>query len=106
MIYIKTLRFEGSSDDTFGEYGVTYDDVDNCGSKEPIHCIVKSSKGRLIVTGVYKHPLDACWTVGVSQYAEDEKIPKWNFRYKTAENGYSPILEVDVPDDTEIEFIK
>ncbi len=37
---MRKLRFEGYSDDTFGEYGLTGDDVDNCASLEPIQCIV------------------------------------------------------------------
>lgn len=36
------LKFEGYSDDTFGEYGVTGEDVDDCGSMEPIQCIVNA----------------------------------------------------------------
>lgn len=32
---MKRLEFYGCSDDTFGEYGVTGDDVDNCGSRYP-----------------------------------------------------------------------
>ena len=31
------LRFEGYSDDTFGEYGVTNDDYDNSASGKPIY---------------------------------------------------------------------
>lgn len=29
---MRMLKFEGYSDDTFGEYGVTNQDVDNCGA--------------------------------------------------------------------------
>lgn len=34
------LCFYGYSDDTFGEYGVTGDDIDNCGNCEPIQCVI------------------------------------------------------------------
>lgn len=37
---MKTLKFEGYSDDTFGEYGVTNQDVDNCATMEPIQCVI------------------------------------------------------------------
>ena len=40
---MKTLRFQGYSDDTFGEYGVTNQDVDNCGSCKPIQCLITVS---------------------------------------------------------------
>ena len=44
------LCFYGYSDDTFGEYGVTGDDVDNCGTHEPIQCVIAHSNGeRLMV---------------------------------------------------------
>ena len=39
---MKTLRFMGHSDDTFGEYGTTMDDIDNAGSGDPIQCIVEA----------------------------------------------------------------
>jgi hypothetical protein len=41
----KTLRFEGFSDDTFGEL-TTREDYDNCASGEPITFLVKSSLPR------------------------------------------------------------
>ncbi len=37
---MRILKFYGYSDDTFGEYGETGQDVDNCGSLEPVQCIV------------------------------------------------------------------
>lgn len=36
-----TLKFHGYSDDTFGEYGVTNQDCDNCASGMPIQCVVE-----------------------------------------------------------------
>ena len=46
------LCFYGYSDDTFGEYGVTGDDIDNCGSCEPIQCVIDCGQnGRLMVIG-------------------------------------------------------
>ena len=36
---MRKLRFEGYSDDTFGEYGLTGDDVENCDcSTNPMYC--------------------------------------------------------------------
>ena len=48
---MKTLKFMGYSDDTFGEYGVTNDDIDNCGSGDPIQCVIEAGDTALIVTG-------------------------------------------------------
>lgn len=42
---MKTLKFMGHSDDTFGEYGATMDDIDNAGSGEPIQCVIKAAVG-------------------------------------------------------------
>lgn len=39
---MKTLKFMGHSDDTFGEYGTTMDDIDNAGSGEPIQCVIEA----------------------------------------------------------------
>ena len=50
---MKTLKFMGHSDDTFGEYGTTMDDVDNAGSGTPIQCVVEADGTALIVTGQY-----------------------------------------------------
>lgn len=43
---MRTLRFEGYGDDTFGEYGLTRDDVDNCASGTPIQCVVDCGEFR------------------------------------------------------------
>lgn len=46
---MKTLVFQGYSDDTFGElecFGIT---VDNYANQKPIQCHVKSSEGELLV---------------------------------------------------------
>lgn len=44
-----TLKFYGNSDDTFGEYGVTGQDCDNCGSGKPVQCVVDcGERGRVM----------------------------------------------------------
>ena len=49
------LNFYGYSDDTFGEYGVTGDDVDNCGSCEPIQCVIDcGEQGRLMAEEIVR----------------------------------------------------
>lgn len=96
---MKTLKFQGYSDDTFGEYGVTNDDCDNCANGKPIHCLITADDGAMFVTGLYSvNPIGGVWTIGISQLDEDVKIPAWPIRFTTSDTGYSPVLEIDVPD--------
>lgn len=99
---MKTLEFYGNSDDTFGEYGVTSQDCDNCGSGKPIQCVVDcGERGRVLVVGQYNDATmgSGCWIIGVTKADEyDETFPDWNFRYKESEVPYSPALMMDLPD--------
>ena len=97
---MKTLKFEGYSDDTFGEYGVTNEDYDNCASFRPIQCVIQSKDESLVVVGQYSESaLDGCWVIGITMEEEGKKIPNWDIRMKMSNSAYSPILEIDVPDD-------
>ena len=102
---MKTLRFQGFSDDTFGEYNETNDDVDNCADGTPIQCVIESTEGKLVVVGHYElHPTDGCWTIGISNYDEETPIPNWNIRMGQAPRPYSPSIEIDVPDDATLKW--
>ncbi len=81
---MKTLKFMGHSDDTFGEYGTTMDDVDNAGSGTPIQCVVEADGTALIVTGQYDRNGTGTWDMRISF------------------EGYTTVLEIDVPDDFEL----
>lgn len=93
---MKTLIFYGYSDDTFGEYGVTYSDVDNCGSGNPIQCEIFADGNSLLVIGQYNRNNNGCWDIGICQSEGDKSIPNWNIRISSDE--YSAVLEIDVPD--------
>ena len=99
---MKRLKFYGYSDDTFGEYGLTGDDVDNCGSCEPIQCVIDcDGHGRLMVVGQYSRASmgNEGWMVGVSKVQEDDKFPDWNIQIGyCAEVEYSPELFIELPD--------
>lgn len=112
---MKTLKFEGYSDDTFGECGVTVEDIDNCGSGKliqcliedidncgsgkPIQCLISAGSESLLIIGQYSvSHLSGCWTIGISMEAEGKAIPNWNIRFKTGDIPYSPVVEIDVPD--------
>lgn len=42
--------------------------------------------------------------IGVAQLGEDQTIPDWPMKYRTAENGYSPELIIEVPEDVEVGY--
>lgn len=97
---MKTLRFSGSSDDTFGEYGVTSEDIDNCGTCTPIQCIVSHEEHRLMVVGHYSVSSmnNGCWLVGVAKVKEEDEWPDWPIRIvQNNDTPYSTMLEIDVP---------
>lgn len=94
---MKTLMFKGYSDDTFGEYGVTNEDVDNCGSGDPIQCVVNAGDTGLIVTGQYDRAGTGSWDIGISLLDEDLTPPDWAIR--TSFEDYTTVIEIDVPDD-------
>lgn len=99
---MKELKFHGYSDDTFGEYGITNEDVDNCASMKPIQCIIRSGTDGLIVTGQYSRNNNGCWDIGIGQLNEDVPLPNWNMRFVA--DGYSTILYIEVPDDAALEW--
>ncbi|KPU42178.1 hypothetical protein OXPF_39570 [Oxobacter pfennigii] len=102
---MKTLKFYGYSDDTFGEYAITNEDVDNCSNNKPIQCLITSSEGNLFVIGhYYIHPNDGCWTIGISPHGEGSKIPNWPMRISACDVPYSCCLEIDVPDDFKLNW--
>ncbi len=98
---MKTLKFQGYGDDTFGEYGVTGQDCDNCANGEPIQCIVDCGEfGRVLVVGQYSSvSMDSgCWLAGMTKVSEHEELPDWNFRYEQSDCPYSPALLMDLPE--------
>ena len=46
-----------------------------------------------------------CWMIGVQPADEDVEIPDWKQQFKLDVNGYSPILSLEVPDDTKAQFL-
>lgn len=94
---MKTLKFRGYGDDTFGEYSITGTDVDNCASCNPIQCVIRAEDKSLVVTGQYDRFRNGCWDIGVSLFDEEIPAPDWNMRISFED--YSTVLEVDVPDD-------
>ena len=47
---------------------------------------------------------DGTWVIGVTLLCEDNPLPNWPIAYKTGENGYSPVLVIDAPDDVVLQY--
>ena len=104
---MKTLRFEGYSDDTFGEYALTREDYDNRASGEPIEFMVSSGADRLLVTGQHcPSRMSGGWMIGVTSALDpggsDRPVPAWPIRFEQSEREYSPALIIEAPDDVEV----
>ena len=100
---MKTLKFYGCSDDTFGEYNETNTDYDNCGSNKPITFEIKAEGKSVFVTGQYSRFGNGCWGIDVAA-ADEDNLPDWNMRIGFED--YSTVLEIEVPDDVQIEHIE
>lgn len=107
-----TLRFEGHSDDTFGEVAHFKDDYDNCASGDPITYLVKlpAERGGVLVTGQYCRPgFDVCWQISVASYDplhDDLPLPDWPMRIERGDRHYSPALVIEAPDGVTISCIE
>lgn len=99
-----TLRFEGCSDDTFGEYAATNEDHDNCADGTPIRWLVEAGNERLLVIGQYSPDGAAGWQIGVAAVDDpdddigDPQIPEWPMHFERSERPYSPALVIEAPD--------
>lgn len=104
------LIFQGHSDDTFGEYGLTGDDYDCCGSGALIVYSVEAAGEGLRVIGQYGGKdwpswLPACWLIAIQQLDEDIPIPDWPMEFQTGDSGYSPMLIIDAPDGVKVKCL-
>lgn len=111
---MKTIILGGTSDDTFGEITPTGMDYDNCASGQPIEFLIESeSEGKgLLVVGHYAPGNAGGWLVGVAPWdptCSDKPMPDWPIRLRAPvghEPVYSPVLEIDVPDDARLRCLQ
>ena len=96
------LTFYGYSDDTFGEYGRTNKDHDNCASEKPIRLLVTAGSKALVVVGQYTD--GGTWRVGVERFDDDSDdgapLPTWPMRLRNpagSEPKHSVVLEIYAP---------
>ncbi len=98
---MKRYIFQGSSDDTFGEYEQTSDDYDNCATGEPIQFRLSTPDGAgVIVTGMYCNEANRGdgWLIGAETLDEDKPID-WAITLHPSYEGYRGMMRVDAPDD-------
>ena len=97
---MKTLHFEGASDDTFGETHEFRDDYDNCASGRPIRYLVSAGSESLLVVGQYCPEPATGWLIGVARADEDDDrpLPSWPMRIEHGERPYTPRLVIEAPD--------
>ncbi|EBR5151925.1 hypothetical protein B5W64_20535 [Salmonella enterica] len=95
---MKELRFYGASDDLLECEGAIREEV-GC-YREPGNYHLKSGDGEMLVVGFYMD--SGLWSIGVCQVIEDSPLPTWPISYSVYENGYSPMLTIQVPDDIEL----
>lgn len=99
---MKTFRFQGYSDDTFGEYEQTNDDYDNCASGEPIQYALATPDGAgVIITGCYCAEINKGqgWMIGVETENSQADLSSWQFTMHPGHEGYRNSLTVVAPDD-------
>lgn len=112
---MKTIYFEGYSDDVFAEEYVTNgNNYDDYGNRFIFLVSVEGEKGGIVVTGEYATILieENCissWHIGVSIYDpdhEDLAIPKdWKFQIVQGEAPYSPSLMMEIPDNATVRHL-
>ena len=99
-----TLRFEGYSDDTFGEVAHFNDDFDNCASGKPIEYLVTdpATGFGIVVTGQHCPGNSGGWLIGIANHDpdhEDRDFPRWPMRIEAQDyrNGFRPSLVIEAP---------
>lgn len=108
-----TLRFEGYSDDTFGEVEHFKDDYDNCASGKPIEYLVedKANDCGIVVTGQHCPGNSGSWLIGVANHDPnhaDCDFPRWPMRIEPQKyrKGFQPSLVIEAPDEVSIRCLQ
>lgn len=105
---MSTLRFYGTSNNLFLVDGASAesgcDEIGCCGGGHPATvCVIADGFG-LYVTAQYAIAGVACWMIGISQLNEDVPLPPWPMQWFA--EGYSTVLEIEVPDGFVIKEMK
>ena len=103
----KKYIFEGYSDDTFGEYGVTNIDYDDGASESEIRFSLSRESGEgVVIAGQYTK--NGTWNIGMALLNEDYSLNKedWRIYFEPNEYAYCNRLIVEAPDDTKLECLR
>lgn len=108
---MKTLKFQGYSDDTFSCIGLGVDvDHDDCaqGTLRAIEISSPSDDRKMVVVGQFAPPKSpGSWWIGVQCDDDDGYSVPWPTRYAIQSSDiYSPTLIVDAPDDAIVRLIR
>ena len=102
---MKTFKFAGYSDDTFGEFEVTNNFFDNCSTGEPIQYELKTPEGvGVVITGMYSNSINKGdgWMIGVNVIDEHKPVIDWRFRLEPSYERYQNLLIVEAPVNSEL----
>ena len=107
---MKTLTFQGYSDDTFACEGPEIDvDYDTCASGAMVAMEVRGDGEALLVTGQYAPGPVAGWTIGVGPVDgpdhDGQHIAPWPIRIEQSARPYSPQLVIEAPDDVSVTLL-
>lgn len=103
---VKRYIFEGYSDDTFGEYGITNIDHDDCGNSTLREFTVTRPSGEGVsITGVYGD--NGMWNIGMALIdAEKPLNADWYIYFEPNEEAaYRNRLVVVAPDDAKLKCL-
>jgi hypothetical protein len=102
----RNLKFYGASDDLFEVEGTTGTEPNEIGCYGRIPAVkVCNDHGGMIVVAIYDADslppdMPECWTIGICPLDEDVPLPGWPMKWSA--QGYSTVLEMEVPDDVRV----
>ena len=102
----KKYIFEGYSDDTFGEYGITNIDHDDCGNSTLREFTVARPSGEGVsITGIYCD--NGMWNIGMAVLDEEKPLnADWYIYFEpNEERAYHNRLVVVAPDDAKLKCL-
>lgn len=107
---VATITIYGASDDLVeieirGEYERKCFEADAYDRGRTVFLTVSDGTGMRVYAEYSPTDLGGgVWMIGVAQLGEDQPIPDWPMKFRTAENGYSPELVIKVPEDVTVSY--
>lgn len=92
---MQTAKFYGASDDLVEVEGVKGGDEFNVYGDGP-HMALFNLGGKMRVHAIY----DGCWSFAVGMVDKAIPLPEWPVRVTS--EGYTTVVEIDVPDDVKV----